>query len=75
MPLASSQNPCLFQHFSVYFAIQTLRTMFVMDGRFRIEMTQFHWKSSLQMVCLYNTFQFILIKTGNFKRSGIAVMR
>lgn len=30
MPLASGQNPSLFQHISVNFAIQTLQTLFVM---------------------------------------------
>ena len=34
-----------------------------------------HWTSSLQMVCLYNTFQFILIEICNSKRSEIAVTR
>ena len=34
-----------------------------------------HWTSSLQMVCLYNTFQLILKETCNSKRSEIAVMR
>ena len=34
-----------------------------------------HRESSLQMICLYNTFQFILIETCNSKISEIAVMR